>query len=446
MVELDKRLTRVAVIGAAGKMGSGIALLLLQELSWLELTKTGRIGSGEYRIELIDQSEKGLSGLYQYLKVQLRRNAEQKIQALRDIWKDDPTLVSNQEIIDTYVDGALALTRMSTEFYSVKDASIVFEAILEDFDTKVSLYRHLEDASVTTPFYFTNTSSIPIHSLAKEANIEGRLIGFHFYNPPAVQKLLELIIPSEDDFHIRTMAEGLAHRLEKIVVHSRDIAGFIGNGQFIREILYTLNQVHELSKSAPLSKAIAFYDQMTRELLIRPMGIFQLIDYVGLDVVHHIVKIMAQFLPNSTFKVPLIDQLLQKGMRGGQNPDGSQRQGFFTYKKGRPESVYALENGEYQPLPDLSVWMEPYPAGWKSWKEMQKEKEIDNAIERYFDGVLTAKTFGCAAAVDFIKHSRKISRQLVDDGVAAKLKDVTTVLKHGFFHLYGPDLPLEKLS
>lgn len=439
MNELDRKLTKVAVIGAGGKMGSGISLLLLQEMSWLELSKTGHLGSGVFQLHLIDQSEKALSGLFQYLKEQLRRHAEQKIQALRDLYRSHTSLVSNQEIIDAYVDGALTITRVGTEISNVKESSLIFEAVLEDLATKVALYKHIETINHSSPLYFTNTSSIPVQVMAQESSIEGRLLGFHFYNPPAVQKLLEIIAPPDVDEEVKKLAELLAKRLNKIVVHSRDIAGFIGNGQFIREILYTLEQVHHLAESAPLSKAIAFYDVVTRDLLLRPMGMFQLIDYVGLDVVQHIVKIMANFLPDPSFKVNLVDQLLQKGIKGGQRADGSQKDGFFSYAKGKPDRVYTLESGEYQPLPNLSQWMDPYPIGWKSWRHIQKDANLTESIKAYFKGLLESKTKGAEAAIEFLRHSKSISQKLVVDGVAADLDDVATVLKNGFFHLYGPE-------
>ncbi|SCA62655.1 hypothetical protein SCG7086_AC_00130 [Chlamydiales bacterium SCGC AG-110-P3] len=65
---LDEALRDVAVVGAAGKMGSGISLLLLQEQARLEAEATGAVGSGRYRITLIDSSEEGLDGLRKYLK------------------------------------------------------------------------------------------------------------------------------------------------------------------------------------------------------------------------------------------------------------------------------------------------------------------------------------------------------------------------------------------
>ena len=438
MNELNERLEKVAVIGASGKMGSGISLLLLQEISKLELSTTGKLGSGNFQLHLIDQSESGLRGLFQYLREQLRKYAEVHIQTLRDFWKDDPKLVSNQEIIEAYVNDALSMARLSTELSSVRNSNLIFEAILEDVETKITLFKYVESINNNLPLYFTNTSSIPIGILSRKALIQGRLIGFHFYNPPAVQKLLEIIAPVEVKKEYREWAELLAKRLNKTAIFSHDIAGFIGNGQFIREILYALKKVQELAKEAPLSKAITFYDAVTRDLLLRPMGMFQLMDYVGLDVVQHIVKIMGHFLPDPSFKVQLIDQLLQKGVRGGQFSDGRQKPGFFTYEKGKPVSVYTLESGEYFPLHELEAWLHPYPEAWKPWKGMQKESNLKIFLERYFNELLKCSSKGAIEAIDFLNHSKTISKNLVTDQVAYSIEDVSTVLKLGFFHLYGP--------
>lgn len=441
MNELDRRLAKVAVIGAGGKMGSGISLLLLQEMSWIELSKTGQLGSGVFQIELIDQSEKALSGLYQYLKTQLRRHAEKIIQKLREFWKHDSTLVSNGEIIDAYIDRTLAMARLGKEFSSARDSLIIFEAISEDFQAKIALFNLIESFNPSFPWYFTNTSSIPIHALAEGGNIEGRLIGFHFYNPPAVQKLVELIVPKEDPQNLKLFGATLGRRLNKIVVDSHDIAGFIGNGQFIREILYALSEVGKMGGS--LKESIHFYDSVTRDLLIRPMGIFQLIDYVGLDVVSQIMSVMAQYLPDPSFMAPLLDQFLSNGIKGGQFPDGRQRDGIFSYREGKPAAIYSFETNDYQPLQDLSSQLGPYPSKWKKWKDFQKERELEKGIQSYFKELFALNTPGASAAYAFLIHSRGISNRLVEDGVAEKLGDVTTVVKHGFFHLYGPDLPLE---
>ncbi len=440
MNELDRNLTKVAVIGAGGKMGSGISLLLLQEISRVELSKTGALGTGVFLIHLIDQSEKSINGLYQYLKGHLKKYAEQHIQELRDYWKNNPLLISNADIIEAYVEGTMRIARFSTTYASAKEASFIFEAIVEDINAKAALFHEMEALNTHSPFYFTNTSSIPIHVLAEKGNITGRLIGFHFYNPPAVQKLVELISPGHLPPDFLNLSESLAHRLNKTIVHSKDIAGFIGNGHFIREVLYAFKKVEELSKEMALESAISFYDQVTRDLLLRPMGIFQLVDYVGLEVVKHIISVMKEFLPDNQFSAPLLNKFIEKGAKGGQLFDGTQKKGIFSYIQGRPESIFVLESLNYSPINVDKKWFEPYPSSWKNWKSMQREKDLHNSLKTYFLELKSQNTKGSVAAVDFLNHSVAISKNLVEDGVASSLKDVSSVLKLGFFHLYGPDL------
>src|SRR6185295_16568588 len=104
-------------------------------------------------------------------------------------------------------------------------------------------------------FVLSNTSSIPIHLLASESGLKDQLIGFHFYNPPAVQKLVELIpqerageVADEVADEVLAISQELAKKMNKIVVYSRDVAGFIGNGHFSREIALACRFVEELQK------------------------------------------------------------------------------------------------------------------------------------------------------------------------------------------------------
>jgi 3-hydroxyacyl-CoA dehydrogenase len=81
------------------------------------------------------------------------------------------------------------------------------------------------------------------------------------------------------------------------------------------------------------------------------MGIFQLVDYVGLDVCQSILRVMNERLPGSGLHSPLIDRLLALGVSGGQFPDGSQKDGLLKYEKGRPAGVYDPDKKAYVPSP-----------------------------------------------------------------------------------------------
>lgn len=436
---LDHALQSVAVIGAAGKMGSGISLLLLQEMARLEVSTTGRVGSGTYILTLIDPNTDGLPGLRTYLRAQMTRSAEKQINALREYYKDNPKLVSNEEIIEAFVQGSLDCIRLEGDLSQAKSAHLVFEAIVEDLDIKTKVFSQLRDTVSEDTVFFTNTSSLPIGILANACGLDGRLIGYHFYNPPAVQKLLE-IIPAEGNAEsFVQMADELAKRLGKIVVYSKDVAAFIGNGHFVREINEALNEVEALQSSHSQVEAICMVDQITRILLIRPMGIFQLFDYVGVDVLHRVMQIMNRYL-GLTFNQGLMDQMVAAGRIGGQHPDGSQKDGFFQYKGHAIDKVYSLEKQDYVDLPGDLIG--EIPEGHLPWKTMGKNKLRDELLKTYFRNLFELKTPQAQLASQHLLKSRDIARELVADGVARSIEDVNTVIMNGFYHLYGPDSSL----
>ncbi|MEM1283288.1 MAG: 3-hydroxyacyl-CoA dehydrogenase family protein [Chlamydiota bacterium] len=434
-------LDHVAVIGAGGKMGSGISLLLVQEVA-LQAEEQNRCPT----ITLIDSNEKSLFPLKQYLRGQITKFAEKNVITLREVYRDDQQLVSNEEMIHHFVNRALEYTNFSTSLESAKSANIIFEAIVEDASVKTELYKFLKDQCSHHTFFLTNTSSIPISYLNAEANLNNRIIGYHFYNPPAVQKLLEIIPPDNVDTNLLTFSQDLGKRLKKTIVYSRDVAGFIGNGHFIPEGLYACKQVDHLTSHHSLHEAVYMLNKVTEEYLIRPMGIFQLIDYVGIDVFQNITKTMRQHLKDESFDHPLINAMVENGVLGGQNPDGSQKDGFFQYSGTKIIGYYDFEKKEYIPA-ENAQWRKScdeklgtLPKEHLPWKKMLKESKREERIEQYFQHLFVGTTMGQTLARDYLNQSVEIALSLVNANVAKSLSDVSTVLKTGFFHLYGPEV------
>jgi hypothetical protein len=144
---------------------------------------------------------------------------------------------------------------------------------------------------------------------------------------------------------------------------------------------------------------------------------------------------MTAYLSGQDFTHTLIDAMVSAGVKGGQNGDGSQKDGFFSYEKGKPHLVYDLQKREYvqyKPLQDFSE---------VSWKTMSKEKNKSELLSHYFADLWTKTDPSSKLAVHFLENSRKIARGLVDDKVAKSVTDVDTVLQNGFFHLYAVEDP-----
>ena len=176
-MDLDARLEKVAVLGAAGKMGSGIALLLANEMAGRKLMPEN--AKRVYSLHVIDVSEAALSGLIGYLRAQLVKYAEKGIVALRAAYAGREDLVENYDVIAAFVDEAMSVVRPTTRLESAAGSRLVFEAIVENKDVKIDVFRRL-DALCPDAYYLTNTSSIPISVLDEGANLGGRIVGYHF--------------------------------------------------------------------------------------------------------------------------------------------------------------------------------------------------------------------------------------------------------------------------
>ena len=438
----DERLHSVSIIGAAGKMGSGIALLLAQEMATQKIKPENK--NKVFRLHLIDINEAALDGLQSYLKSQLVKAGEKVTVMLRELYRDRADLIENYDVIDAFVNDAMSVVRLGTDLAEVKDSQIIFEAVLEDKDLKVSLLKKMEALVGPDTYYFTNTSSIPISVLNKEANLGGRIIGFHFYNPPAVQRLVELISPESTKPELKEMALELAKRLRKKIVPSNDIAGFIGNGHFLRDGLYAIRETKKLAGEYSLPGALYIMNKVSQDLLVRPMGILQLIDYVGVDVFQCISETVAGFIQGENLRDDLLAKMTQKKVLGGQYADGSQKDGFLKYERNRPVGIYDVDKGEYKMF-DPNGWsgeidkkLGAYPAGTIPWRNLLMDPKKEDKLSVYFKNLNASDTLGAKLAKAYLKNSKQIGEFLVKTGVAKSAQDVNDVLLNGFYHLYGP--------
>jgi len=436
----DERLKHVSVLGAAGKMGSGILLLTAVEMADVSLKPENK--GKTFVLNAIDLSDDGLAGLMDYLRAQVQKIAEKKTIWLRQMYADRADLIENSDIIEQYILDVLRIVRPTTAMETAYRSLLIFEAVSENKDLKVKILKQINTNNPNQPWFFTNTSSVPIHLIEDEAGLKGRVLGFHFYNPPAVQKLVELIVTANTLTETTQFANSYAKALRKIVVPSNDFAGFIGNGHFMRDALHGINQASELAQSAPLTEAIYKVNKVSQDFLVRPMGIFQLIDYVGIDVVQFIMKVMNPFLPNEDFHSDLLDKMMNLGVRGGQLSSGAQKDGFLKYEKGTPVAVYDIQSGNYVAFDTFATkcneQLGALPQSFKPWKTAVRIANNQTHFHSYFDELKTMQTEGAKLAIRYVKHSDAIGRQLVADKVANNEQDVNTVMLTGFFHAYGP--------
>ena len=437
-MDLNTRLHNVAVVGAAGKMGSGISLLLALELAYRALEHPDQL----YVLSLIDMHDAALQGLVRYIREQAVKDAERQMNRLRALYQDRADLVENGEMVQEFVQEVLLRLRTGKTLALAKDAHLVFEAAFEKEEIKFAIYNELAGLCGPHTFFLTNTSSIPLHVLTEACGIQGRMIGFHFYNPPAVQKLLEVIAPEVCAPELVALATELAKVLGKKTVPSRDIAGFIGNGHFMRDGLHCIREVERLAPLHGYKEAVLMVERVSRDWLLRPMGMFQLIDYVGIDVFQLILRVMNKYLQDGLHST-LVDQLLAAGVKGGQTSSGAQKDGFLKYEKGRPVAIYDPATATYAGLDEpwakaAGALLGEHPDPAMTWKDLQKDPRREARLKAYFASFKERKSLGATLARAHMEASRAAAQGLVRQGVAARAEDVNAVLTLGFFHLYGP--------
>lgn len=434
----EQTLKHVTVLGAAGKMGSGILLLTAVEMAELALKNK----SSEYVLYAMDVSVEGLSGLMKYIRTQVQKVGEKNIVQLRKLYADRADLIDNEEIINQYVFDVMNVIRPVTRIEAAFDSTLVFEAIKEDPDLKVKILSQINKNNPNKPYFFTNTSSIPITSLDEKAELGGHILGVHFYNPPAVQKLVELIKSKHTKQEVHDFALSLAKSLRKVVVPSNDFAGFIGNGHFMRDALHGISEVEKLTKDNSYVEAVYMINKVSQDYLIRPMGIFQLIDYVGIDVVQYIMSVMNPYLKDEDLHSELLDKMISLGVLGGQYSDGSQKDGFLKYDKSKPVGIYDPAKKGYTMIADIQSKCDEklgaMPASVQPWKNLVGSKTKDETLKKYYGDLKTINTLGAKLAVAYAKKSKEIGLHLVKSNVALNENDVNTVLLTGFFHAYGP--------
>ena len=219
----------ISVLGASGKMGRGIVLLLVQHLFSVNFKNNVK-----FNLVAIDLNEEDLKNMLSYIEAQTLKYAERNYPQIIELYDKENPKRSKEEWHKKYSADILDNITTSISFESAITSELIFEAVVEKLEVKVDLIRRIEENTSLKPYYFTNTSSIPIQSIEEEAKVKGRIIGLHFYNPPPVQKLLEIIKTENSSKEVESIAEGIAASLKKTIVYAPDFTSFIGNGQFIR--------------------------------------------------------------------------------------------------------------------------------------------------------------------------------------------------------------------
>ena len=215
------------------------------------------------------------------------------------------------------------LTRLttSTELSALAAVDYVVEAIVEDVGAKRALFRQLDAIARPDVILASNTSSIPIATLAAATTRPDKVLGMHFMNPVPLMVLVEVIRGESTSDASMRVAFDLCRALGKTAVESADRPGFIANRVLMPMINEAIYAVHE---GVGTPEAI---DTVMKLGMNHPMGPLTLADFIGLDVCLAILRVLRAGFDNPKYTpCPLLEQMVADGKLGRKSG-----QGFYTY-------------------------------------------------------------------------------------------------------------------
>jgi 3-hydroxybutyryl-CoA dehydrogenase len=275
------RFEHVLVVGA-GQMGGGIAQVV---------AASGR------RVSLHDEApgavERALQGM------------EKSLARLADKGGAEPAAVLERVMA---VDDVIA-------------ADLLIEAVVEDATVKESIFRRADDVFAPNAILASNTSSIPITSLAAVTSRPEQVIGMHFFNPVPVLQLVEVIRAVQTSDETAAAIVELAEDLGKTPAQANDFPGFVSNRilmPFVNEAAYTLLEGVADAESIDTIAKLGF---------AHPMGPLALADLIGLDTCVSIMEVLHSGLGDPKYApCPLLRQYVAAGRLGRKSG-----RGFYEY-------------------------------------------------------------------------------------------------------------------
>ena len=251
--------------------------------------------------------------------------------------------------------GSLQRIQVCADLKELIQADLVVEAVVERLDVKRDLFRQLENCVAPDCILASNTSSLSITAIAAGCAHPERVAGYHFFNPVALMKVVEVIDGLRTACETGDALMALARRMGHTAVRAKDMPGFIvnhaGRGMSIEGVRLAQESVASFSQ----------IDAIMREQAGFRMGPFELMDLTGLDVSHPVMEsIYRQFYDEPRFRPsPLTAVRYAGGMFGRKTG-----QGFYRYVEGQKQ-VPAEPAAPALPA-DLKTWVAPYqPVGHK---------------------------------------------------------------------------------
>lgn len=281
-----------------------------------EVKKVAIIGTGTMGAGLVEVAAK--AGLEVVCRA---RSADSLGKVKNAVSKSSAKAVERSKISKEDADALIERITFTTEFDAIADADLVIESVAEDLSLKRELFAEIDRFAKKEAILGTGTSSLPVIEIAAATTRPERVVGIHFFNPAAIMKLVELVRTVATSAQTLADARAAVSAMGKHPVFCEDRAGFIVN----RLLFPYLNDAVKMVESGYASAEDI--DSAMRLGCRHPMGPLALIDLVGLDVSHEILRSLhVEFREPAFAPAPLLEHMVKAGYLGRKAG-----RGFNTY-------------------------------------------------------------------------------------------------------------------
>jgi 3-hydroxybutyryl-CoA dehydrogenase len=237
--------------------------------------------------------------------------------------------VEKGKLEPTEADAIRGRITATLDYADLAECDLVIEAITEDLDRKLEMWREVDAIAKDDAYFATNTSSLPVADQAAATSRPERFLGLHFFNPPQVMALLEVVRAEATGDEAYDLGFELGEKLGKTTVAAGDNRGFIVNRLLVPYMLDGMRAYEQgVGSIEDIDKAVVAGSG-------NPMGPLTLSDFVGLDTLASIAEIMVDAYGEERFAAPpTLEKLVAAGHYGRKSG-----RGFYDYSGEKPVAV-----------------------------------------------------------------------------------------------------------
>ncbi|PZR67753.1 MAG: 3-hydroxyacyl-CoA dehydrogenase [Solirubrobacterales bacterium] len=242
-----------------------------------------------------------------------QKYVDQGLEKARSLWQ---AVVDKGKLSSEELDRKLALIEGTTEYAGFGDVDFVIEAVPERMEIKQAVFSELDVVTPGHAILASNTSSLSISEMGEATSRPDRVVGFHFFYPASIMRLLEIVEGDESSAETVQAAVNFAQTIRKLPIRCGEAPGFVVN----RILNSSVSEVWRQQEESEID--LEEIDKQVAESKAAPMGPFILADMLGLDTVLHVAEHLQESFGDRFYIHRKMRELVAAGNLGAKTGKG----------------------------------------------------------------------------------------------------------------------------